>query len=205
MPGFTLNSAVDHLFKVEFDRYRAQKKSHPIMIEYGIEAIPFQHPDLDVWRENFKGVSFHHEPTNFLFAGAVDDVWIQKNQELIIVDYKSTSKNGEVELTDAPWHHAYRRQMEMYQWLFRKNKFQVSDTGYFVYANGIKEREGFNNQLEFKTILIPYKGDSSWVEPTLIKAHECLASDKLPESKDECEYCKYRNETSVVERKSNDG
>ena len=36
-----------------------------------------------------------------------------------------------------------KRQMEIYQWLLRKNGFKVSDTGYFVYANGITDARSF--------------------------------------------------------------
>lgn len=31
-----------------------------MMKEYGVDAIPFDHPDLDAWRENFKGIQFLH-------------------------------------------------------------------------------------------------------------------------------------------------
>ena len=35
---FTLNLAVDHLCKNEFDSYRAKGEPHPIFIEHGIDA-----------------------------------------------------------------------------------------------------------------------------------------------------------------------
>ncbi|MDO9231651.1 MAG: hypothetical protein Q7U36_04220 [bacterium] len=43
----------------------------------------------------------------------VDDVWVSSSGELMIVDYKATSKNGEVSL-DADWQIGYKRQMEIY-------------------------------------------------------------------------------------------
>ncbi len=63
-PGFpfTLNTAVDHLMKKEFDAYRAKKEPHPLMKENNLNLIPFQHPDLDIWRQNFKGLQYHHTP-----------------------------------------------------------------------------------------------------------------------------------------------
>jgi len=75
-PGFpfNLNSAVDTLLKKEFDIHRAGKTKHPLMKAYGIEAVPFQHEKLDEWRENFKGIQYHHEPTNLVVTGAIDDV-----------------------------------------------------------------------------------------------------------------------------------
>ena len=69
------------------------------MIEYKIDAIPFEHKDLDKWRENFVGIQALHEPTNLLIFGAVDDIWIMPNGELIVVDYKATAKKSEVSHT----------------------------------------------------------------------------------------------------------
>src|SRR3989344_5346320 len=132
-PPFNINKAVDTLLKKEFDFHRVGKTTHPLMKQYGIDAIPFEHPMMDEWRENFKGVQYLHEPTDLLITGAVDDIWINKKKELIVVDYKATSKTEEVNL-DAEWQDGYKRQMEIYQWLFRQNNFKVSDTGYFVYC-----------------------------------------------------------------------
>ena len=52
-PGFpfTLNNAVDHLLKKEFDIHRVAKSAHPLMEQYGVDAVPFEHPDLKKWRE----------------------------------------------------------------------------------------------------------------------------------------------------------
>ncbi|MDP8263239.1 MAG: PD-(D/E)XK nuclease family protein [Candidatus Ancaeobacter aquaticus] len=198
-PGFpfNLNSAVDHLFKKEFDSYRAQKKPHPLMLQYNIGAIPYQHKDLDTWRENFVGVQYYHEKTNFLLFGAVDDIWEKPDGELIVVDYKSTSINGEITLHDE-WKDSYKRQMEIYQWILRRNGFAVSNTGYFVYANGLKDPDGFNDTLLFKTTVLLYTGNDSWIEDTLIRAHECLSSNTIPEYNSECSFCAYQALTHNV-------
>ena len=76
-PGypFSLNSAVDALLKKEFDLHRAKNKAHPLMAEYGLDLVPYEHEMMDEWRENFKGLQFHHKPTNFIITGAIDDVW----------------------------------------------------------------------------------------------------------------------------------
>src|SRR5438045_895738 len=48
-PPYTLNSAVDKLLKKELDVYRAQGIPHPIAAQYGVDAIPFVHEDMDRW------------------------------------------------------------------------------------------------------------------------------------------------------------
>jgi CRISPR/Cas system-associated exonuclease Cas4 (RecB family) len=123
----------------------------------------------------------------------VDDVWVNEAGELIVVDYKSTSKKSEVTL-DAEWQIGYKRQMETYQWLLRKIGFKVSDTGYFVYANGDSSAEGFFNKMDFNTKLIAYKGDDSWVEDTLVKLKKCMESEEMPKFGKSCEYCQYVGE-----------
>lgn len=191
-PGFpfSLNSAVDTLLKKEFDHHRANASAHPLMKTYGIDAIPFDHPKIGEWRENFKGVQFHHKPTNLVITGAVDDVWVNPRQELIVVDYKSTAKDGEITLEDE-WKDGYKRQMEIYQWLLRQNGFTVNDIGYFVYANGSTKNEAFDGKLEFDLTLLPYKGSTDWIESTLHDLHACLQSKFVPEAGEECDYCAY--------------
>lgn len=193
-PGFpfNLNSAVDALLKKEFDFHRARGSKHPLCDTYGVDAIPFAHDDIDTWRENFKGVAIEHAPTGLTVAGAVDDVWQNPQGELIVVDYKSTSKDARIESLDEPWHDGYKRQMEIYQWLLRQKNFKVSDTGYFVYANASKDREAFDAKLEFEVTLIPYTGSTDWVEGTLLKLKECAESPEIPAPSEDCDYCRYR-------------
>jgi len=193
-PGFpfNLNSAVDALLKKEFDIHRAGKTSHPLMKKYKLDAVPFQHPKMDIWRENFKGIDHRHEPTGFTVSGAIDDVWVNPAGELMIVDYKSTSKDEKIEALDKEWHDGYKHQMEIYQWLFRRNGFTVSDMGYFVYANASKANKAFDGKLEFEVTLVPHKGDDSWVEGTLLDIKRTLDSELLPAPAPDCDYCLYR-------------
>lgn len=189
---FTLNSAVDHLLKKEFDIHRKEKTAHPLMLSNKIDAIPFTHKDMDIWRENFVGVQYPDKKHNLIIFGAVDDVWVNKKGELIVVDYKSTSKDSEVNL-DADWQIGYKRQMEVYQWLLEKNGHKVSKTGYFVYANATKEsRHSFEARLEFEMKVIAYTGDNSWIEGTLDDIKKCLDSNLIPKESEECKYCDYR-------------
>lgn len=198
-PPFTLNVAVDALLKKEFDVHRARGEAHPLMRTYGVSAVPFAHEKMGEWRENFVGVQYLHTDTNLLFFGAVDDIWRADGGELHVVDYKATSKEGDIELTDAKYHQQYKRQMEFYQWLLRKNGFTVSDTGYFVYVNGRKDRAAFDGRLEFSVKLIPYEGNDAWIEPAVRSLHACLMSDAVPDAGPECEFCAYRAAAAVAE------
>ncbi|MDB5175328.1 MAG: hypothetical protein JWM81_186 [Candidatus Saccharibacteria bacterium] len=202
-PPFNINKAIDELFKKEFDSYRAQKKPHPIMVEYSIDAIPFEHDQLNTWRENFVGVIAVHEPTNLHVFGAVDDLWVDPAGNVSVVDYKATAKDREVSI-DSDWQISYKRQIEVYQWLLRQNGLPVSDTGYFVYTNGRMDLDGFNDRLDFRTKVIPYKGSDAWVEPTLGRMKACMDSDDMPPIGNAamggpCDYCSYaRSRTELT-------
>ena len=188
---FNLNNAVDELLKEEFDSFRGTDKNHPYIVENGLDAKHFDHPEIEDWRTRNKGIGFLDEDTNLYFYGLVDDVWINtKTDQLILVDYKATSKKGEVSL-DAPWQISYKRQLEIYQWLFRKNGFDVQNIGYFVYCNGVKENVMFNNELKFNVKLLPYEGDDSWIDKTVKEIYKVLNSDDIPEPNPNCEYCRY--------------
>lgn len=202
-PGFpfNLNSAVDKLLKKEFDIHRAKNTAHPLMQAYGIDAVPYDHEKMDEWRDSLRrGIQYLHKPTNLLITGGIDDVWVYPNGELIIVDYKATSKDEEVNL-NAAWQIGYKRQMEIYQWLFRKNDFKVSETGYFVYCNGDADKEAFDAKLEFKIKILPYKGNDDWVEQTILAAHQCLMNKFIPKPSKDCDFCRYREAAGKYENK----
>lgn len=199
-PPYTINSAIDYLLKQEFDEYRRLKKPHPIMATRNLDAVPFDHPDMDKWRHNFTGVQCDHKESGFHFYGAVDDIWITPEGELMVVDYKSTGANQ---------HHVrdeYKRQMEIYQWLLERNGFTVLPRGYFVYARvnkggGFSSKEGEledgeHGVLPFDIFLESYDGDRSWVSDSLLKARKVYDDTTLPSAGNDCEYCAYVTQAS---------
>ena len=136
---FTLNIAVDNLCKNEFDFYREKQISHPILIQNNIDAIPFNHKNINIWRNNYKGLKYASEEYEYEFVGAIDDVWQKQNGDLIVADIKATSRNNfdwNDTFQNYEYPKAYKRQLEMYQWLFMKNGFNVAKEAYIVYFNG---------------------------------------------------------------------
>ncbi|MBI3571955.1 PD-(D/E)XK nuclease family protein, partial [Candidatus Kaiserbacteria bacterium] len=196
-PPFTLNNAVDELLKREFDIHRAAGSAHPLMKEYSLDAVPLEDERLEEWRDALRrGIQHLHQPTNILVRGGIDDVWVNPAGEFMIVDYKATSKkkgpSSEDDLYDS-----YKRQMEIYQWLFRANGFKVSPMGYFVYVNGKSDAKAFDGKLEFDITLISYAGSDTWVEPTIVAMKEMLIEETIPAvgtafGGGPCEYCTYR-------------
>ncbi len=200
---YTLNSAVDTLLKKEFDLLRKSQEKHPLVQKYGVDALPAKVAQLEEWRNNFKGVQVLDKAHNLLIFGAIYDLWINSQGEYLVVDYKSTSKNEEINTLDKTWQDGYKRQMEIYQWLLRGNGYKVSQTGYFVYCNGKTDLEKFNGKLEFVLTLIPYVGDDSWVNGTIAEIYQCLNSQNIPEPADDCDLCAYRQAVTDVSGKIN--
>jgi hypothetical protein len=163
------------------------------MSKYGVGAVPFAHKNMDTWRDPFVGIMHTHEPTGLVVSGGVDDIWSKTDGSLIIVDYKSTSKEGKIEkLGDSPWEKQYSRQLGIYRWLLEQNDFNVERTGYLVYANADKSLDSFDDKLIFETTLVPVETDVSWIDGTLMDIKLCLDSETLPGIGDSCEFCPYR-------------
>lgn len=200
---YTINSAIDYLLKQEFDIHRAAGTPHPIMVENKMDAVPFNHPEINKWRHNFTGVRFEYKPADILVFGAVDDVWVKPNGELIIVDYKATGANQHQIYPD------YKQQMEVYQWLMRQNGFNVSSTGYFLFAK-VNKAGGFApleadahcepsrlltghapRALQFDTFLEPCEGNSDWMDGTLMAMRRTLNMAESPAASPKCVYCEY--------------
>ena len=193
MPGFSLNSAHDELMKKELDIYRENGEAHPYMESLKRNLIPFQHEDMEDWRNNFKGVTYHHKKTDLIITGSVDDVWIDTDtEELVIVEYKSTSTQSEIDLNDGtPWKEQYKRQIDIYQWLFKMNGFKVADDSVFLYSNGLKTSKKFKDVMKFKTYVLEYKGSTNWVEEKIFEIKKVLDGKVIPDLNEDCDTCSY--------------
>jgi len=196
MPGWALNTTVDELLKKEFDEYRKEQKSHPMMIKHNLNFIPFQHKDLDTWRNSLKGgISYLDEKTNLIIHGGVDDIWFDLDtKKIIVVDYKAQSTTYPVSIQsylNSGWHLSYKFQMDIYVHILRKMNFNVSDVSYFYVCNGEKTNTKFENKMDFKSTLVPYKVDTTWIESKLTEMKKVLNLDSPPDIVSTCEKCAY--------------
>jgi hypothetical protein len=192
---YSLNLAVDHLLKKEFDAYRIDQKPHPVMELHGIEAVPFKHPQLSAWRDTPNGIR-HAHPCGIELFGIVDDVWRADDGALHPVDYKATSAYGipTLEARDG-----YKRQLDVYGWLLKKNGFDLAREGYVVFANADREREGFDRSLHFGLSVAVHALDLGWIDEALQAVRECLERDVPPPSTNGCAWCAYRRNARASE------
>ena len=196
MPGWSLNSAVDELLKKEFDEYRKLQKPHPFILKNNLKLIPFQHEQMDHWRNALSGgVSYLDDNTNIELHGGLDDIWFDPDKkELVVVDYKAQSNNTPVTTVaylESQYHQSYKVQMDVYVHILRKMKFKVSDTAYFLVCNALKTPEKLDAKLHFDLTLIPYKTNTSWVEHKIKEMKKTLELKEVPEINKYCEKCMY--------------
>jgi len=196
MPGWSLNSAVDELLKKEFDFHRKEKTPHAIMVDNKLNLIPFEHPEIDKWRESLTGgISYLDKETNLILKGGIDDVWFdQDSKELIVVDYKAQSTSYPVETRsylESKFHQGYKRQMDIYVHILRNMDFKVSNLTYFLVCNAEKSFNKFDEKLNFTVTLIPYKADPTWIPGKIKEMKETLESEAIPDYNENCERCTY--------------
>jgi len=191
-PGWTLNDCVDTLSKIEMDRHRKNNTTPEILAKEGLKL--FHHSDLPIWQDFRKGgISYYDPITKFNLYGAIDDLTINENGELVIIDVKSTSNKNDILTREDVFNNGetYKRQLEFYIWLFMKNGFKVSNKGYLLYYNGNKNVETFDKIMTFKETLVPIELDWSWVEWAIKDFYELLNSDTIPELNEKCDTCLY--------------
>lgn len=202
MIPLTLAVATDALLKNEFDAIRGTDATHPIWEREGLRVRAFDHPEINAWRNNRKGIRVAHASGVEVY-GSVDDVWQDLDSGVLhIVDYKSTSKKDEPSI-EGGFGDSYKRQMEIYQWLFREAGHPVSPTGYFLYVNGSKQGTFYPNGdaegvMRFASTLIPYEGNPDWVDRAIWDAVNCLEQDVIPSSGEGCDNCRYFAERAAV-------
>ena len=194
----SINSAIDTLLKREFDRFRLNQTIHPLILQNNLSLVPFKHLEFEKWRNNRNGVRCNF--MGYEFYGAVDDIWVNEMNELFVVEYKSTASTEPVISLDKDYHKIYKRQVEIYQWILRNIGFKVSEIAYFVYCTGDKNRASFESLMHFNMNLIPYTGDTSWVEACLKELINCIESDIIPAVNTKCEYCNYYSARKEIQK-----
>ena len=200
--AFRLHNALDKLFKSESDLIRQGGIFEGVSVIEGIlkEAgglHPAIHPKMKTWQNSFHGVSYNH-PTGVTVHGGIDDLWASGDpsnpSEYFVVDYKGTARDKPVTNPQSLLYDSYRRQMDIYLYLLKKNGLNMSNTTYFVYAIGRDWEPTFGNALKFDTIWLTYQADDSWVENSINEALACLkrSPNDVPASGPDCHMCRYR-------------
>ena len=99
----------------------------------------------------------------------------------------------------SPYKYWYKKQVEFYQWLFRKNNFSISNTAYFLFCSALyHDVREFKDKLHFVPSIVPYEGDDSWIDQTIIGIKNVLDGEQIPDSNPNCDHCNYAKKINNV-------
>lgn len=188
----SLPSGMDRVLKEHFDTFMKKGKFPPeLQEEHELEGCRLfdDKEKLEVWRNNFRGVMFNDEENDVLLRGAVDNILVRGNK-LIVLDYKT---RGFPLKEDT--HKYYQLQMNLYNFLLRKNNYQTEDYAFllFYYPKEVTP----TGEVVFNTRLIKIVTHPEEGENVYLKAVELLRQDKPPKATESCEYCKWRGQDNL--------
>ena len=180
----SLPSGVDKILKEHFDRFMERGKLPPELKKNGVAGYKlFDNKELlALWRNNFKGIQYTDEKSGILLRGAVDNILV-KGKKLIVLDYKT---RGFPLKEDS--HHYYQDQMNVYNFLLRKNGYETEDYSYLLFYMPEKVIE--TGEFVFNTELVKMETHVKHAENLFQKAIDVL-NGKMPKSSKECGFCEW--------------
>lgn len=184
----SLPSGMDRVLKNHFDKFMEKGELPPEIREYGVGngyKLFSDKAKLDVWRSNFKGIQYKDKTSGILLRGAVDNI-LEKGKKLIVLDYKT---RGFPLKEDT--HEHYITQMDIYNFLLRKNGYDTADYTYllFYYPKEVAD----TGEVVFDTKLIKIETDPKRGEKIFEKAIKILQSKEPPESSKDCGFCGWKD------------
>ncbi len=184
-PFPSLPSGVDKLLKEHFDRFMIINKLPPEIKESDCkECKLFDNKEkLKLWRNNLKGLEYYDKENDVLLHGAIDNL-LTKDNKLIVLDYKT---RGFALKEDT--HHHYQDQLDIYNFLLRKNGYKTEDYAYLLFY--VPEKVLEDGKFVFRTELIKMKIDIEHAE-FLFKRAVKIIKGKMPEASKDCQYCSFK-------------
>ncbi|MCM8787309.1 MAG: PD-(D/E)XK nuclease family protein [Candidatus Omnitrophica bacterium] len=181
-PASTLPRGMDILIKRYFDKYR-KINSLPPEVKNFIEGSLIGEDIINKWRSWQKGLRFIDKDGNQLF-GALDECIINKDT-YIPVDYKT---RGFALKDDSSSY--YILQMSCYNFLLKKNNYNVSNFAYLIYY--VLSSLDDNGEAKFSVEV--YKVDT--LKPERVyeifrQAIDTLLLDEPPQQNKECQFCNW--------------
>ena len=178
----SLPSGMDRILKIHFDFFRDKGLLPPELKSLNGKYTLFDDVGLlDIWRNNFKGIQWVDSNGN-IFRGAVDNLLL-KSKKLVVLDYKTRG----FPLKDDTAAH-YQDQMNIYNFLLRKNKYKTSNYAYLLFYHPNKVDS--DGDVLFNTDLVKMKVNVSDAEKLFRKALKIL-SEEIPKAGEKCGFCEW--------------
>ncbi len=183
-PFPSLPSGMDSVLKKHFDSFMKKKMLPPELSSLKGVEIFNDEEKLKVWRSNLKGIQWKDKKGNVL-RGAID-LLLKKGNKLIVADFKT---RGFPLKEDS--HEHYIDQLNIYNFLFRKNGYETEEYSYLLFYHPKEVLE--SGDVAFNNDLIKIAVDVKSAEKLFKDAIKCLKG-KMPKAGEECEFCKFAKE-----------
>lgn len=181
-PFPSLPSGMDRVLKEHFDNFAKDGKLPPELQELNGEVTLFDDFNLlKTWRNNLRGIRW--EENDVVLHGAVDNI-LKKDNKLIVLDYKT---RGFPLKEDT--HEHYRDQLDLYNFLLRKNGYETEDYAYLLFYHS--QKVNATGEVVFHTDLMKIAVSVTHAEELLKNAVACLRSELPPPSKN-CAFCGWK-------------
>jgi len=192
-PFPTLPSGMDLIIKRHFDSFMRRNQLPPELSSIKEPVTLFSDEIfLNKWRNNKEGIRWTDEQGNTII-GVLDNILVNKEtNKLIILEYKTRGFPAKEDT-----HTYFQSQLDIYNFLLRKNGFQTEDYAYvlFYYPNQIRENGDINFHHELRKVSTNVENAKRLIS----KAIDVLNSPKPPEPSEKCPYCRLRLSVLKVE------
>ena len=179
----SLPSGMDKVLKGHFDKFMEKGELPPELCHNnhcsGLKLFKDKEL-LNLWRNNFKGISWTDKGGNILH-GAIDNLLIN-GKKIIVLDYKTRGYPCKDDT-----HEHYQLQLDVYNFLLRKNGYETEDYAFLLFYHPKEVLE--NGNIVFNTDLKKMKVDIKKAEEMFNKAINLL-NDECP--KESCKWCERR-------------
>ena len=180
----SLPSGVDKILKEHFDRFMEKGKLPPELKHINGYKLFDDKELLKKWRSNFKGIEYLDEKSGILLRGAVDNLLV-KDKKLVVLDYKTRG----YALKEDTAHH-YQDQLNIYNFLLRKNGYETEDYAYLLFY--MPEKVLKTGEFVFDTKLVKMDIHVDNAEKLFDNAVKVL-NGKEPKSSDNCKFCEWKS------------
>lgn len=180
---------MDRILKIHFDSFMEKGLLPPELEKLNDKVRLFNDKVLlKIWRDNRKGVQWSDEEGNLL-RGAVDNI-LQKKDKLIVLDYKT---RGYPLKEDT--HDHYKDQLDIYNFLLRKNGYKTEDYSYLLFYHPDKVNP--DGDVVFHTDLIKVEVSISNAQAIFDRALEVLGED-MPKPHKDCGFCSWVGQCKLL-------
>lgn len=181
-PFPSLPGGLDREIKAYFDRYRARGELPPELDGEVEERLLADQSFLDAARDWRREPKLRDEPLDVVVRGGVDELLEADDGTLVVLDYKTRGYPPKGD--GAPDY--YRRQLNLYNLVFREAGHPTADHAYLLYYHPAAVREAGAVAFHTDLVQVPIDVDAA---RRLVEGAVDVLEGPLPPAAADCDFC----------------